>query len=274
MNAARERVSSVEVSGASLFVTERGTGEPAVLLVHGWSAEGSDWSWQAAALAQRHRVMVPDLRGFGRSTATPTGYPPRELAADLAVLLDGLGVTGVIAVGHSMGAVVVSALAVEHPELVSSVVVADPAYGVPEDEWPERLELLSSVRSRGSLAAAEAVRSWAGPRTPEWLVEWHARRALGGDPAVLEACLAGLFEAPDEICSRAAGEAYLARRTQPVLAVHTTADAAQWERGLWTNPRSRAVVWEDVGHWVQIERAAEFTRLLIDWVDGADGVGP
>ena len=267
MSAVVDRISRMDVGDASLFVTERGSGEPAMLLVHGWSADGSDWSWQMPALSGR-RLIVPDLRGFGHSTATPAGYAPRELAGDLAVLLDGLGLTGVVAVGHSLGAVVVSALAVERPELVSAVVVVDPSYGVSEQEWPERLELLRAVRARGPVAAAEAVRSWAGPTTPEWLVEWLARRALGCDPAVLEACLAGLFEAPDEICSRAGAEAYLVRRAQPVLAVHTTPAGADWERRLYGDPHSRSVVWEDVGHWAQIERAPEFAGLLAVWVDG------
>jgi pimeloyl-ACP methyl ester carboxylesterase len=70
-----------------LFSTTLGTaGAPAVLLVHGWGGDGREWSPHAEALAGHARVIVPDLRGHGRSEVPEEGNTPAEMADDLAAL--------------------------------------------------------------------------------------------------------------------------------------------------------------------------------------------
>ncbi|GGU31883.1 alpha/beta fold hydrolase [Streptomyces coeruleorubidus] len=72
-------------------------GAPAVLLVRGWGGDGREWSPHAEALAGHFRVIVPDLRGHGRSDVPDEGSTPAEMADDLAALLDTLGPAGAIA---------------------------------------------------------------------------------------------------------------------------------------------------------------------------------
>lgn len=118
--------------GVRLFYTDDGEagGEPPLLLVHGWGADSHQWSWHIDALSAGHRVIAVDLRGNGYSSVPETGNTPRAMAEDLEVMLGRLGIPQVVAVGHSMGAQVVSILAVEHPQRVRALVTLDPGYGM------------------------------------------------------------------------------------------------------------------------------------------------
>lgn len=130
---------------------------PALLLVHGWGGDGREWSPHAESLAGRFRVVVPDLRGHGRSEVPDEGNTPAEMAADLAALVDALGLGPVIAVGHSMGGQVVNLLAVRYPHAVRSVVALDPAHGAHGTEADEIPARPAAYRKEGSRAASAFV---------------------------------------------------------------------------------------------------------------------
>ena len=98
----------------TLCHTDRGEGET-LLLVHGWGGHARTWDPIADALQPGHRVIAADLRGHGKSPVPLDGYRPADMAGDLVALLDRLGTGPVVAVGHSMGAQIVTAMAVEHP---------------------------------------------------------------------------------------------------------------------------------------------------------------
>lgn len=114
----------VEVNGISLYVAEHGRGTP-VLLVHGWPDSGELWRHQVPALvAAGYRVIVPDMRGFGRSgrPAAVADYALRQAVADLTGLLDELGVRAAHVVGHDWGAAVGWLTAILAPDRVRRLV--------------------------------------------------------------------------------------------------------------------------------------------------------
>jgi 3-oxoadipate enol-lactonase len=91
----------VTVNGVSLAVEVRGEG-PAVLFIHGYPHDRTLWSHQVEKLEGCRRI-APDLRGMGQSDAPDLGYSMATYAADLAALLDALGVDEVVLCGLSMG---------------------------------------------------------------------------------------------------------------------------------------------------------------------------
>jgi pimeloyl-ACP methyl ester carboxylesterase len=93
----------VRVRGAELHLAEIGEGEDVVLCLHGWPQHWYEWRALMPALADRHRVIALDQRGFGWSEATPGGYEKEELASDVLALLDELGLERVKLVGHDWG---------------------------------------------------------------------------------------------------------------------------------------------------------------------------
>ena len=111
----------LDVRGAKLHVAELGSGPPVVLL-HGWPQHW--WTWRALMplLADRYRVLAPDMRGFGWSEATPRGYRKEELADDVVGVLDALGIDRAFLVGHDWGGVVGFLVCLNHAERVQRYV--------------------------------------------------------------------------------------------------------------------------------------------------------
>jgi pimeloyl-ACP methyl ester carboxylesterase len=120
----------VHANGVWLHVAEAGSGEPVVCL-HGWPQNWWVWRGIIPGLAERYRVICPDLRGFGWSEATPTGYEKREFADDIAALLDALGLRDVRLMGHDWGGVAGFILCLERPDLVRQYFALNTAH-----VWP------------------------------------------------------------------------------------------------------------------------------------------
>jgi pimeloyl-ACP methyl ester carboxylesterase len=256
-----------EIGDVRLFFTDDGEGDPPLLLVHGFSCDGNDWMFQIPHFVQHHRVIVPDLRGHGRSSVPADGYAPKQFAADIAGLLEQLDVGPVVAMGHSMGGAVVSALAVEHPSLVSAVVSIDPAYLLPDEFRPIIEEMTVALGTSDPVGAAQQFLSASySPASPPALKTFHMRRTAGTPGPVLTASLAGTFAGPDALGYRETSVPYLERRTCPVLTFYTDPDRASFEAGMFRDPVSRAIAWPGSGHWLHQERPAEFNHLVDEWL--------
>ncbi|MGP3970871.1 alpha/beta fold hydrolase [Streptomyces sp. 6N223] len=245
---------------------EPGPTAPALLLVHGWGSDGEDWSEHLPLLAPHHRVLVPDLPGHGRTPDRPGRCAPRAVAADLADWLRGLGTGPVVAVGHSMGGQAVTALAVEHPALVRSVVAIATAYGGDAAEATRLPGEQEALRREGAAWAARFVRRAFTPATPERVRRRHERLMAAMDPEVLIRYREAMYLAPDAFGLRPAAEAYLRGRRCPALALHSSPAAAAWERPLLRHPLSRVELWEGAGHYLHEERPAELTALVREWI--------
>ena len=113
----------IATNGIELHVAEQGEG-PLVVLCHGFPELGFSWRHQLPALTDAgYRVVVPDMRGFGQSSAPAEveAYDVLTLCADMTGLLDALGEERAIFVGHDWGASLVWHLALVHPERVRAV---------------------------------------------------------------------------------------------------------------------------------------------------------
>jgi pimeloyl-ACP methyl ester carboxylesterase len=116
-------MSSAMESSELLYFTERGSGPP-LLLVHGLMVTGEMFEPVIGHFATRHRVIVPDLRGHGRSRRLPPPYTATHLAADLARLLDHLDIDSTAVLGYSQGGAIAQQLVLDHPEHCDRLVLA------------------------------------------------------------------------------------------------------------------------------------------------------
>jgi pimeloyl-ACP methyl ester carboxylesterase len=137
---------SEEFGGIELDVLDVGDpGAPVIVLCHGWPESSYSWRHQVAPLvAAGWRVLVPDQRGYGASSAPKdvSAYRSDRLAADLIALLDDVGATTATFVGHDWGALVVWDLARFHPDRVEAVINVS----VPYTPWPMKpTELFKAV---------------------------------------------------------------------------------------------------------------------------------
>jgi haloacetate dehalogenase len=156
----------IEIDAEGLRITGHKAGSgPPVLLLHGYPQTHVMWHQVASILAERHTVVLTDLRGYGGSAKPPAGpdhaeYSKRAMAADQVAVMTALGFDRFAAVGHDRGARVVHRMCLDHPARVSRAAVldiaptrhvfatADMAFGMAYEHWfflaqapgfPERL---------------------------------------------------------------------------------------------------------------------------------------
>jgi pimeloyl-ACP methyl ester carboxylesterase len=138
-------------NGFTTFYETEGSGHPLVL-VHGHTADLRLWDDQISALSPNFRLIRYDVRGHGRSEAPSTGYTWPIYAEDLRQLLSHLGVEQAHLLGLSMGGGIALQFALDNPEMVSALVLADSALeGFSySDEFAEPWEeMINVARSEG-----------------------------------------------------------------------------------------------------------------------------
>jgi lipase len=172
----------VPVQGGALFVAQAGArpgdAEAVVIAVHGITASHHGWTPVARGLTARHPdvcLLAPDLRGRGRSAAVGPPYGIAVHAADVASILEHLGVAEAVLVGHSMGAFVVARAAADRPELASAVVLVDGGLRIPAADDLDPGALLDAVLGP---AIARLRMTFASPE--EYIAFWQAHPALAG----------------------------------------------------------------------------------------------
>jgi pimeloyl-ACP methyl ester carboxylesterase len=254
-----------EIGEIRLFYTDEGDGSPALLFVHGYTCDSHDWSWQLPFFAEKHRVIAVDLRGHGRSSAPAVGYLAADFANDLAGLLDKLDPRPVIAIGHSLGGAVVSALAVERPDLVAGLVCVDPGYLI-ADELSANSDALIAAMAATDDPAPLVQHMFAGFESPgraAALRTWQLRRVAGVPPHVLRQAFEGIVKGMALISNSGP---YLQRRSCAVLSFYADPKRVAVEMPLFNDARSRAIGWEGAGHWLHQERPDEFNALVAKWI--------
>ena len=114
----------IATPGADLFVRVGGAGDPVVLL-HGYVESGDMWGPLASELVKHHTVIVPALRGLGRSSRPADGYDKKTQARDIRSIVEALGFDRAAIVGHDLGGMVAYAYAAEFPQEVTRLVVME-----------------------------------------------------------------------------------------------------------------------------------------------------
>jgi pimeloyl-ACP methyl ester carboxylesterase len=113
---------TLDVNGFTMYYDARGEGEP-LLLLHGGTGIGADWAHVFPTDPPGYRVIVPDLRGHGRSTNPSRQFTFRQCARDITALLDALHIDRLKAIGLSMGAKTLLHVATAQPDRLSAMVL-------------------------------------------------------------------------------------------------------------------------------------------------------
>ncbi|MBM3568042.1 MAG: 3-oxoadipate enol-lactonase [Alphaproteobacteria bacterium] len=226
------------------------------------------WDEQAAALADRYRILRYDTRGHGGSAATPGPYTIDQLGHDALAVLDALGIAATAFCGLSLGGLTGQWLAINAPGRLSRAVLANTASVFPPPEtWRQRIE---AVTKGGMAAIVDAVMErWftAGYRKAEPArVERIRKMILAIDPKGYVGCSGALMQADVR--------AGLSGIRIPVLTIAGRHDPATTQAA--TQAISSAIVGAntlvlEAAHLSNVERAEEFTRALAAFLELGDG---
>jgi 4,5:9,10-diseco-3-hydroxy-5,9,17-trioxoandrosta-1(10),2-diene-4-oate hydrolase len=273
---------TVTVNGRPLFYAETGSG-PAIVLLHGGGpgASGvSNYSRNIDALAADHRVIVPDMPGYGRSTKhLDQSDPFGALAAAIRGLLDVLHVDVAHLVGNSYGGAAALRLAMDAPQRVGRLVVMGPGgigttRGLPTEglksllayyggDGPSRQKLDTFVRTYlvydGASVPDELIdRRYEASIDPEVIADPPLRRPSG--PGALRT----LWRMD------LTRDARLKSLQTPTLVLWGRDDKVNKPAGgpilLDTLPNAELVMTSHTGHWMQWERAQLFNRLVLEFL--------
>jgi pimeloyl-ACP methyl ester carboxylesterase len=149
-------------AGSTAYRTA-GRGAP-VVLIHGVGLDATIWEAQAAALAERYRVVAYDMLGHGQSACPPGARELGDFVDQLAELLDALELRRVALVGFSMGGLVARAFAAAYPERVSHLALLSTAYERSPEEQTAILTRLAQAETEGpTTLGAAALDRWFSP---------------------------------------------------------------------------------------------------------------
>jgi pimeloyl-ACP methyl ester carboxylesterase len=287
---------SVHVNGIDLHLAEAGPGSgPPVVLLHGFPESWKMWRHQVPALAGAgHRVLAPDLRGFGK-TSRPVeveAYRLRTLVADVTGLLDLLGVERAAVAGHDWGAGLAWRVAMFAPgrvERLVAVSVGHPLAGIATGlaqwrmSWYMPWFLLPGVAERVLPADDWAFyRRWAwndaergqDPDLDRQLADLSRPGALVAglnwyraniDPVAFVAPDPARFSLPAVAC--------------PTMGVWSSDDFALTEAQMTHSERYVTGPWryeriEAVDHWVPVHAPDRLNRLLLEFLPGEPAQPP
>jgi len=268
-----------------------GVGEP-LLLLHGFPQTGACWNWVAERLARAHRLLVPDLPGFGRS-GRPRAFDAATVVESLVALMDTIGVERATVVGHDWGGSMAFALALAHPERVHRLIVANAPFRkldlkrgfhfllfnipvLPEAAFRvagERLVpfmLRAASARKEAFASADAVR----PYVEAFRSSDTVSSALGYYRTVTRRVIMQRLPMSRPSAPSGGGASALPRRiTAPTLIVWGMRDPALPENVLQSIehdiPQARVVRLGDVGHFVPDEAPQEFAAAIASFIADA-----
>lgn len=145
------------VNGIEIAYERRGSGEP-LLLIHGFPFDHTAWNSVIPLLENDFDVILPDLRGFGKSSSPESVYRIADMAVDLAGLLDHLSIEKAAVAGHSMGGYVSLAFAKACPNRVSGLALISSQAAADSPERKEgRYKTAQEVEEKGVGAVADAM---------------------------------------------------------------------------------------------------------------------
>lgn len=141
-------MSKIRINDADIYYEEHGEGMETLLLIHGLFMNCRMYDQQIAALEDRYRIIVYDLRGQGKSEVTSRGYSLYELVDDAAKLIEQLECAPCHVAGISMGGYIALRLAKRHPQLVRSLTLISTSAAAEEKSAARQFKLLGFIHNR------------------------------------------------------------------------------------------------------------------------------
>ncbi|MBW3564827.1 MAG: alpha/beta hydrolase [Acidobacteria bacterium] len=249
---------AVSEDGTRIAYDVRGSGEPALVFVHCWACDREFWREQANEFADDYTVVTLDLAGHGDSGRGRSNWTVTGLAADVEAVVDDLDLDRVILIGHSMGGPVSLAAAARMPGRVEGIVAVDTLHNVEMEMPEEQQERIVGAFANDFDATVEQFVPMLTRNADQALVAWMTERAKAADRTAVVELMKDFMTVDEAALLRAAGapiRAINAAPHPPILAptaIEINRKYADFD----------AVLIDEVGHYIQLERPEEFNTKL------------
>lgn len=247
--------SVASVDGVQIWYDVYGEGSPALVLVHGWSCDRSYWSEQVDSLSEHYRVVAVDLGGHGESGLGRKDWTIDLFGADVAAVVDSLGLDSVVLVGHSMGGDVIFQAARRLPGKVEALIMLD------------TYKQLGAANSDADIddVVSEFDADFSGV-TEKYVRGYFAAQA---DPSLVNKVAEDMAAAPPEVALSAIRSSFEHAREMPRLieelripVVTINPDDAPTDLVSMEEHGVDVVIMPGVGHFLMMEDPKRFNELL------------
>lgn len=139
----------LNIRGIRLHYDDRGSGQP-IVFVHGHPFNHTMWQYQISHFSKKYRLIMPDLRGYGRTEVTPGRVMLDEMALDILHLLESLQIEQAIFCGLSMGGQIVLDFYRMFPHKVTALIIVDSdARGETPESYRQRMQKAALIEKTG-----------------------------------------------------------------------------------------------------------------------------
>jgi pimeloyl-ACP methyl ester carboxylesterase len=245
--------------GVPIHYRAEGSGGTALVFVHGWSCDGGYWKNQVPYFSSRYLVVTLDLAGHGASGLGRKKWTIEAYADDVKAVVEKLGLTRVVLIGHSMSGPVTVEAARKMPGRVVALIPVDTLQDLSEKPDPEAWEgILQSMREDFRSATTDFV---------------HKLFPEGADPALVNRVASAMAAAPPNIAiatieslSRYDIRPALAQLKVPIRCINGDKWPTEMERSRKAYPRYDAVILPGLGHFPMLEAPKIFNEKLLNAV--------
>jgi 3-oxoadipate enol-lactonase len=261
------------IRGADCVYEVTGTGAPLVLIHSIGLSTRQGWRAQVPVLARSHRVVTYDIRGLGESAAGEERLSIATFAADLAALMDHLGIERAALMGVSLGGFIAQAFTLASPERVSALVLVSTACRIAAGNTGARADRNARIRAEGMAVAAgpQLESHFAQPfrATHPEVMDWYQGHYCANDPTHYTAIMEdlGTFDCCDGLGAIGCPTLVVAGAEDAgAVAGRVPLESAQTLRA--RIPGARLEIIEGAHHYPQIEQAEAFNRAVLAFLDG------
>jgi len=244
-----------------------GSGEPALVFVHGWSCDARYWRKQVAELSERWRVVTLDLAGHGHSGSGRGKYTMKAFGEDVRAVTEATGSDRVILIGHSMGGSVIAEAARLMPDRVIGLIGVDTLENIEYPLTQEAVDqMIDPLEKDFQCGTRKFVEPMIAPGTDPRLREWILSDMAAASPAV------ALSAMREMMAQYVTGEAARIFEDIPLPVVCVNGDL--WPVNFEANRRHMAsfdaMVLKGADHFLMLNRPQEFNQALEKAIQGIE----
>ena len=256
-----------DYKGNKVFYQVMGQGGPALVLIHCWNGNHTLWRYNAPELAKKHKLVLVDILGHGKSDKPKVDYTLEFMAGGVAAAIKASGVKKPVLAGHSMGGPVARVVIRENPDMASGLILVDsPIFPLPEDPKiaAARLkafdDMIASVKQDFKGNVPKMLAPMIGPSMKPEAKKVLEDTMLAADPYVALSCLKTMRDPKNWDFKP------LKLRTMAQMARNPYYPPEMEREMRKYFPNMVYKQWEKVGHWIQLEKPELFNQQVEEFL--------